>query len=171
MKVKLIITLLLAVTCALEAKLTFSNLEGEKDFLSALLHELDKLDTEKEDEQPDLKECKEDIRHLRKTLFNIEDESSKKDASNEILQELVKEYNKKMRELEKMYRLIMNKYKNNKKEDKVLPKGSCGTFAMDSLNYGKKRSTIKDKKFRTLELIEVSNSTKTEKSLPLPSEE
>ena len=171
MKVKLIVTLLLAASYNLEAKLTFSNLEGERDFLSALLHELDKLDAEKEDDQPDLKECKEDIRNLRKTLFNIEDESSKKDYNNEILQELVKEYNEKMRELEKVYKIIVKKYKNNKKRNQVLPKKSCGTFAKDSLNYDKKRSKIKDKKFRTLELIEVSSPIKTGKDLPLTSEE
>ena len=171
------VTIFLFVFSA-EAKLSFSNIQGQRDFLNALLAEVEKSDTSKKEKKGNKKEdsskvekYKQDINALKKALVNIEDENAKQKANNKVLQDLVDDYNQKMKELEKTYRFIMSKLKKSKTQDEYLDSKPHEVFTIDSLNYGNKRRKIKDLKFQPLEVVELNHVSNTERSAPLPSKE
>ena len=165
----LLVLLVLAFCSCVNAKLNFSNLQGQKDFLNSLLKEVEKYNTKEsaqkgadpkdgEDaEQRELEKYKKDIKTLKKTLYSIEDENSKKESNNKVLQDLVDDYNKKMQELEKTYKFIMSKSKNAGAKDEYLSPKSHEVLTMDSLNSNKKSRKIKDSAFKPLELVEFRN--------------
>jgi len=167
------------IVCSLvfsvEAKLSFSNIQGQKDFLNALLTEVEKSDLSKKknkkEDNSDIAKYKKDINTLKYVLAQIGEETAKQKANNKVLQDLVDDYNQKMKELEKTYRFIMSKSKKPKKQDEYLSSKSHEVFTIDSLDYGNKRRKIKDVKFRPLELVELNHSAKVENSAPLPSKE
>ena len=167
------------IVCSLvfsvEAKLSFSNIQGQKDFLNALLTEVEKSDLSKKknkkEDNSDIAKYKKDINTLKEALVHIEDESAKQKANNKLLQDLVDDYNKKMKELEKTYRSIMAKSKKSKKKDEYLSTKPHEVFTIDSLDYGKKRPKIRDIKFRPLELVELKSASAVDSKAPLPSKE
>ncbi len=158
-----------------DAKLSFSNIQGQRDFLNALLVEVEKSDTSKKENKKEnnsgVEKYKQEINTLKKALINIEDETAKQKANNKVLQDLVDDYNRKIKELEKTYRFIMTKFKKSKKQDEYLNSKSHEVFTKDSLDYGNKRRKIRDVKFRPLELVELNHSSNVGHSAPLPSKE
>ena len=164
----------------LEAKLSFSNIQGQKDFLNALLNEIEKSSSTKnfkkgsDDKNNDIEKYKADINSLQKTLFCIEIENAKEQADKKVLQELVEAYNKKMTELENTYKEIMlKKQKNNKAREKeqYLKSKTTRTCISDTLNYGGTRRKIKDTKFRPLEIVEMNQNSESTNKTPLKSAE
>lgn len=173
-----ILSVLVFWTCIFssEAKLSFSNIQGQRDFLNALLVEVEKAEAKKKSDNKsannsDLDKYKKDISTLKKTLEDIEDETAKQKANDKVLQDLVDEYNKKMKELEKAYRFVISKSKKSQKQDEYLGTKSHEVFTIDSLNYGKKRRKMRDVKFRPLELVEIREPSKPEDNMPLPTKE
>ena len=167
----LLILLIFAFCSGVDAKLNFSNLQGQKDFLNSLLKEVEKYNTrestqkgsgskaDEDAEQRELEKYKKDIKTLKKTLYSIEDENSKKESNNKVLQELVDDYNRQMQELEKTYKFIMSKSKNTSAKDEYLSPKSREVLTMDSLTSNKKTRRIKDIAFKPLELVEFRNDT------------
>ena len=160
---------------SVDAKLSFSNIQGQRDFLNALLAEVEKSDAtkkeNKKEDSPNIDKYRKDINTLKEALVHIEDESAKQKANNKLLQDLVDDYNKKMKELEKTYRFIMAKSKKSKTKDEYLSTKPHEVFTIDSLDYGKKRRKIRDIKFRPLELVELKSASKADCKAPLPSKE
>ena len=161
-------------TLGIDAKLNFSNIQGQKDFLNTLLKEIDESSqenkSEKDKEKNGIDKYKEDIVLLQKALFNIESENAKKGSDKKLLQDLIDDYNKKMKALENIYRTILLKRKKSKLKDEYLVKNSHKTVTMDSLNCDTKRRKIKDMKFRPLELVEVSNTSEIQRAIPAKDE-
>lgn len=175
MRVLYVVAFVICISSS-EAKLTFSNIQGQRDFLDTLLAEVEKTDNakkseQKQNEKSDIDRYKKDINTLKETLGHIEDETEKQKANDKVLQELVDEFNKKMKELEKTYKFIMSKYKKPKTKDEYLGARSHEIFTIDSLDYEKKRRKMKDVQFRKLELLEISGDSKHESVAPLPSKE
>ncbi|MBQ3945223.1 MAG: hypothetical protein II670_06375 [Alphaproteobacteria bacterium] len=176
MYVRTLFTLIISsLAFSLEAKLSFSNIQGQKDFLNALLTEVEKSDASKKqnkkEDNTDIDKYKQDINTLKDALIHIEDQTAKQKANDKLLQDLVDDYNKKMKELEKTYRFIMSKSKKSKTQDEYLSSKPHEVFTIDSLDYRKKRRKIKDMQFRPLELVEISHSSQVESNAPLPSKD
>ncbi len=165
----------------LEAKLSFSNLEGQKDFLNSLYNEFEKLKSQKpksdndddKEKNKEIDKYKEDIMTLKKTLINIEDATNQKDANGKILKELVDDYNKKMEELEKNYKFFLSKSKKAAPDEGYLSSKTPGVQTMDYLRHNNKRRKIGDTKFQPLEIIEIDNSASKieENKMPLEKQE
>ena len=175
-----VMLLFLSLMPNLEAKLIFSNIQGQKDFLNTLLNEIEKsgstkkVKKESDDKKNDIAKYKADINSLQKTLFYIETENAKEQTDKKVLQDLVEAYNKKMTELENTYREIMlKKQKNSKAKEKeqYLTSRPSGTCISDTLNYGGKRWKIRDTKFRPLEILEINQDNVSTNKTPLKSTE
>ena len=175
-----VMLLFLSLTPNLDAKLSFSNIQGQKDFLNTLLNEIEKSSSTKNfkkgsgDKNNDIEKYKADINSLQKTLFCIETENAKEQTDKKVLQELVEAYNKKMKELENTYKEIMlKKQKINKARDteQYLKTKTTGTCISDTLNYEGKRRRIRDTKFRPLEIVEISQNSESTNKTPLQSAE
>ena len=158
------------------------NLENQKDFLNALYDDFEKLkykkskDDKNEDDEDDehdkeIDRYKKDIKTLKKTLITIEEATSQKDAKKEVLQELIDDFNKRMKELEKNYKFILAKIKKNKSNEGYLSNKSHEVQTIDYLLHNNKRRRMGDKKYQPLELTEINNSAAGTEYKKMPTEQ
>ena len=133
------------------------NFQTQSDFLCSLLDEIEQTSLQNFSgiSQEDLDAYVGDIKDLKSVLHNI-----KLEQNSDELHNLVDEYNRKMKALEKSYKFIMFRLKKSEPEEALPTSSTNTTSGMDSLNYGKKQKRLGDKNpFQLIELVEVPSKT------------
>ena len=165
-----VISVLLLILQTTQAKLTFSSIQGQKDFLTSLMNEVEKETNrhsyKNKENKKNIDEYKKDIAKLQERLANIEIENSKEKSDTKLLQEMVDEYNKKMKELERTYRYIIAKSKEKDTKDEYIEPGNHEIMAIDSLDYGTNTRKIQRKEFKPLEIVELNKASRVEQQNP-----
>ena len=161
---------LLLILQTTQAKLTFSSIQGQRDFLTSLMNEVDKENnrhsSNNKENKKNIDEYKKDIAKLQEALTNIEIENSKEKSDKKLLQEMVDEYNKKMKELERTYRYIIAKSKEKQEKEEYVEPGNHEIMAVDSLDYATNTRKIKKEEFKQLEIVELKKSSRVEQQNP-----